>query len=100
MFALADNYPISGSNVAKLHHKVRKPARTVEMVPSLTNNSLLSGGKFTQAEYVSVCKDKEVNLYDVHTVKTTVSEEAMLKVCRCPRANLWRIPLVKCAMKN
>ena len=58
VFELADNYPIPRSNVAKFHHNVRKPARTVDMVPSLTNNSLLSGGKFAQAGYVSVCEDK------------------------------------------
>ena len=66
VFALADNYPIPGSNVVKLHHDVRKPSRTVDMVPYLTNNSLLSGGKFAQAGYVSVCDDKEVNLYDTY----------------------------------
>ena len=99
-FALADNYPIHGSNVAKLHRNVRKPSRTVDTVPSLTNNSLLSGGKFAQAGYVSVCDDKELNLYDARTVKITVSEEAVLKGWRCPRANLWRIPLVKFALTN
>ena len=30
----------------------------------------------------------------------TISEEAVLKGWRCPRANLWRIPLVKCAITN
>ena len=100
VFALADNYPIPGSNLAKLHHDVREPARTVDMVPSLTNNFLLSGGKFAQAGYVSVCNDKEVNLYDVRTVKINVSDEAVLKGWRCPKANLWRIPIVKGAITN
>ena len=58
VFALADNYPIPGSNVAKLHHDVCEPARTVYMFPYLTNNSLLSGGNFAQAGYASVCDDK------------------------------------------
>ena len=100
IFALANDYAIPGSNVAKLHHDVREPARTVDMVPSLTNNSLLSGGKFAQAGYVAVCDDKEVNLYDMRTVKIGISEEAVLKGWRYPRANLWRIPLVKCKITN
>ena len=78
VFVIADNYPIPGSNVAKLHHNVHKLAHTVDMVPSLTNNSLLSRGKFAQAGYVSVCDDKEVNLYNARTVKITVSDDAVL----------------------
>ena len=92
IFAIANNYAIPGSNVAKLHHDVREPARTVDMVLSLTNNSLLSGGKFAQAGYVAVCDDKEVNLYDMRTVNIGISEEVVLKGWRYPRANLWRIP--------
>ena len=79
VFTLADNYPIPGSDMAKLHHNLREPARTVDMVPSLTENSLLSGEKFAQARYVSVWDDKEVNLYESHTVKITISGEAGLK---------------------
>ena len=45
---------------------------------------------------MAVCDDKEVNLYDMRTVKIGISEEAVLKGWRYPRANLWRIPLVKC----
>ena len=97
VFTLSDNYPIPGSNVVKTHHNVRKPARTVDMVPSLTKNSVLSGGKFAQAGYVSVCDNKEVNLYDVRAVKITVYEETVLKGCRCPSEKLWLILLVKCA---
>ena len=100
VFELADNYPITGSNVAKLHPDVHKPACIVDMVPSLTKISLLSGGNFSQAGYISVCNYKEVNLYDMRTVKINVSEEAVLKGWRRPRENLWRIPLVKCEITN
>ena len=30
------------STIAKLHHKLREPARTVDMVPALKHNSLIS----------------------------------------------------------
>ena len=39
-----DNTP--ASTIAKLKHDVREPARTVNMVPALKHNSLLSGSKF------------------------------------------------------
>ena len=93
VFALADDHPTPASMVAKLYHEVREPARTVDIVPALGRNSLLSGGKFAEAGYVSICDDKEVNIYDGRTAKIVVSEEAVLKGWRCPHANLWRIPL-------
>ena len=78
IFALADSHATASSNVAKIHHNICEPARTVDMVPELKENSLLSGGKFAQAGYVAVCSDKKVNLYDGKTAKIIVSEEAVL----------------------
>ena len=49
------------------------------MVPALANQSLLSGGKFAEAGYVSVCDGDEVNIYDGGTATITVSEYAVLK---------------------
>ena len=65
-------YP--GSRVAKLHHPVREPARTVDIVPSLAGQYLIIGEKFAKAGYVSICDDAEVNIYDSRTVTITVSE--------------------------
>ena len=100
IFALVDGHATAGSNVAKIHHNVREPACTVDMVPSLKDNSLLSGGKFAYAGYVSVCNDKKMSLYDGKPAKITVSEKAVLTGWRCPKSNLWRIPLVNCVMNN
>ena len=72
---------------------MRKPAHTVDMVPALADNSLISGGKFADAGYVSICDGSKVNLYDRHSVKITVSEEAVPKGCRCPNTKVWLIPL-------
>ena len=81
------------SRVAKLHHPVHDPARTVDIVPGLADQSLLIREKFAKAGYVLICDDAEVNIYDGRTVKITVSEEAVLKGWRCPRTRIWRIPL-------
>ena len=88
IFALADEHPNPAINISKLDHRVREPARTVNMVPSLANQSLLSGGIFAEAGYVSVCDGDEVNIYDGWTATITVSEDAVLKGWRCPCTKL------------
>ena len=79
MFALADGNPTPATNISKLEHRVRELEHTVNMVPALANQSLLSGGKFAEAGYVSVCDGDEVNIYDGGTATITVSEYAVLK---------------------
>ena len=49
---------------AKMHHKLREPARLVDIVPSLTDNTLISTSKLTDVNYFAVYNDKEVNIYD------------------------------------
>ena len=43
IFTVATGHKTPGSRVAKLHHPVREPARTVNIVPGLADQSLLSG---------------------------------------------------------
>ena len=54
IFALADGHPTPATTIAKLEHNVREPVRTVDMVPALANQSLLSGSKFAEAGYISI----------------------------------------------
>ena len=63
------------------------------MVPELAKQSLLSGGKFEEAGYLSVCNLGEVNIYDGQTATITVSEDAVLKGWRSPCKKIWLIPL-------
>ena len=42
------------SKIAGLHHNVREPARTVEMVPELVQNTLLIASKLSYSNYISV----------------------------------------------
>ena len=64
--------------MVKIHHPVREPARTVDIVPALADQSLLSGNKFTEAGYVSICYDSGVNIYYGRTVRIVVSDAAVL----------------------
>ena len=54
IFALEDGNPTQEINIAMLERRVRNPTHIVNMVPDLANQSLLRGGKFAEAGYVSV----------------------------------------------
>ena len=86
---MSDGHHTPASNVAKLHHPVREPACTVDMVPALVDQSLLSGGKFAKAGYISICDGEEVNIYDGRTAQIEVSEASVLRGWRFPRTKLW-----------
>ena len=93
VFCVANGRRTPRSNIAKLHHPGREPAGTVYMVPDLAGQSLLSGAKFSESGYISVCDGDKVNLYDSRTSRIAVSEEAFLKVWFCPHTKMWRITL-------
>ena len=83
IFALADGHPTPETTISMLEHKIIEPARTVNMVPDLANQYLLSEFKFSELGYVSVFDGEEVNIYDGHTAKITVSEKSVLKGGGC-----------------
>ena len=93
LFALANGHPIPETTVALLKHNMWEGARTVHIVPALVHQSLLSGGQFADARYISICNRNEVNIYDEKIANITVSEKAVLKGWRCPTTKLWRIHL-------
>jgi hypothetical protein len=62
---------------AKLLLDAKKPAKTVDIVPNLKHNSLLSAGKVADAGYVSVLTPSAVLIY--HQDKyTPIPKEAVL----------------------
>ena len=61
------------------------------MVPTLVNQSFLSGETISEAGYVSVCDGDEVNIYDGHSGIISVSEESVLKGWWFSHTKLWRI---------
>ena len=54
IFHMPTGTTASANFKAKLHHMVREPARRVDMVPNLNNNSLMSAGKIADAQYITV----------------------------------------------
>ena len=73
IFELADGHPTLATTINMLDHKVREPARNINMVPELANQYLPRGGKSIEAGYVSVRDGQEVSISDGHTTKITVS---------------------------
>ena len=80
------------TTIAKLKHDIRDPAKTVDMVPGLKTNSLISGPKFADAGYVTVLTPKELLIYDGIDLEMIVNKEAFIKGWR-DASGLWRMPL-------
>ena len=49
---------------AQLHANIWDPAQTVDTVPGLKYNSLLSTSKFLEANYLTVFTPEEVQIFD------------------------------------
>ncbi len=80
--------------MSKLAHNVPQPAKDVHIIPSIESNFLLSTAKFSQAGYITVFDNEEVNIYDTHNTTFKVSRAAILHGWFDKTANLWQIPLV------
>jgi hypothetical protein len=72
MFHLPNEAAAAATMIHKLHHNLREPTCSVNIVPSLVGNSLLSNVKMVEAGYTAIYDDKEVNFYDTATTKITV----------------------------
>ena len=79
IFCMPTGDTTPASTIAKLHHDVREPARTVDMVPALKHNSLISGPKFADANYITVLTPTEVLIYDGRGLKISTSREAVIR---------------------
>ena len=63
---------------SKIYHNLRYPTRTVDMVPALKHNSLMSAIKFMDANYIKVLIPEELLIYDVNEVTLRELEQAIL----------------------
>ena len=89
VFEMPTGEETKASTKTKFHHKVREPARTVDMVPNLSQKSLLSVSKFSDAKYVTVLTPEEVLMFDyLGDLQLTISQEVILKGWRCKTSGL------------
>jgi hypothetical protein len=73
---------------------VRAPTSEIHITPGITRNSLLSTGKYAEADYITIFDKEQVNVYDVNDVVISVSRGAVLRGWRDPKSGLWQIPLL------
>ena len=79
---------------AKLHYMVREPAHTMDMVPNLKQNSLMSASKFAHAQYITFLTPTEVLVYDdMGGLHLSISGEAILRGWRCKHSGMWQVQL-------
>ena len=80
MFESPEKASLFSSTKAFLHHTVREPEKSADVVPSLVRNLLLSAGKFADTKYVTVLTPEEVLIYDdLGELQLTISQEEILK---------------------
>jgi hypothetical protein len=79
--------------IHKLHHNLSEPACSVNIIPSLVGNSLLSTVKMVETGYTAIYDDKEVNFYDTVTTKIRASADSR---CNPQRVAMPRGQIVAC----
>jgi hypothetical protein len=69
VFHLPNRVTAAATMIHKLHHNLREPAHSINIVLSLVDNSLLSTVKMVEAGYTAIYDDKEVNFHNTATTK-------------------------------
>ena len=100
VFILPGGQVAAAEAIATYPFAVRPEAAEVHITPDITSNSLLSTGKFADADYVTVFDKEQVNVYDVNDITISVTRGALLRGWRCPTTGLWRIPLLPTGRKD
>ena len=86
---------------AKLYHIVREPAITVDMVPNLKHNSMMSASKFADAQYITFLTTTEVLVYDyMGDLQRSISSTAILIGWGCKHSGPWQVPLTPVILNN
>jgi hypothetical protein len=79
---------------------VRAPANKLYITPGVSQHSLLSTGKFADANYIMVFDKEMVNIYNANDTIFTISRGAILRGFCDLVLNLYQIPLVDMVRNN
>ena len=80
------------TEVMEMTHKLRAPANDMNVVPGV-NETLVSGVKMAEADYITVLDKKNVKVYDGKTTYILPTNKPVLQGYWCKHSRLWRIPL-------
>ncbi len=86
--------------MAEYPFNVRALANELYITPGVSQHSLLSTGKFADANYITVFDKEMVNVYNANNTIFTVSRGAILRGFCNPVLNLYWIPLVDMVRNN
>jgi hypothetical protein len=86
--------------MAEYLFNVRAPANELHITPGVSQYSLLSTGKFADANYITVFDKEIVDIYDANDTIFTISRGAILHGFCDPVSNLYQIPLVDMVWNN
>jgi hypothetical protein len=99
-FILPSGDVVPATKIAEHPFNVRSPANELHITPGISQHSLLSTGKFADANYITIFDKDMVNIYDANNTIITVFRGAILLGWHNPDINLWKILLVNMVRNN
>jgi hypothetical protein len=99
-FILPSGDVIPSTEMAKYSFDVRALANKLHITPGVSQHSLLSTGKFANANYSTVFDKEMVNVYNANNTIFTISKGAILHGFLDSVLNLYQIPLVNMVRNN
>ena len=77
-FHMPFSHMAQATETTQLQHQVRAPANTVDIVPGLQHNALLSINKFAEANHVAVFMPGKVNIFDGKQASITSTHQPII----------------------
>jgi hypothetical protein len=99
-FILPSNNVIPATEMVQYPFDLRALANKLHITPGVSQHSLLSTGKFTDANYIMVFDKEMVNVYDANDTIFTISRGAILHGSPNLVLNLYQILLVDMVRNN
>jgi hypothetical protein len=93
-FILPSGEVVQATEIAEYPFNIRAPTNELHITPGVSQHSLLSTGKYTDANYITVFDKDPVNVYNANDTIITVTKDAILRGWRDTDIKLWQIPLV------
>jgi hypothetical protein len=88
-FVLPSGDVIQATEIAEYPFNIRAPANEIHITPGVSQHSLLSTGKYADANYITVFDKDTVNVYDANDIIITVTKDAILRGWRDTDNKLW-----------
>ncbi len=88
-FILPSGTVIQATEIVEYPFNVRKPAKELHITPGVSQQSLLSTGKYADANYITVFDKDTVNIYDANDTIITVTKDAVLRGWQDTDNKLW-----------